>query len=164
MVLKRHKTRVRTHHIKGNKSVGDSAGSDGDDLRSKLNLKYLYFLTESMQWAPKNFARRGLNKISPSSSCSGLFSSFYLDETFNNKIPVFKPFPTYRRFLTPLQQTTFENIGAKGEIAHDKHLFQNDLFIYRDFSYIYLDGFNVVCCRYVVCGNGLNDVVFFHSF
>ena len=29
------------------------------------------------------------------------------------------PFPTYRQFLMPLQQKTFENVG-KGEIAHDE--------------------------------------------
>ena len=29
-------------------------------------------------------------------------------------------FPTHRHFLMPLQQTTFENIVAKGEIAHDE--------------------------------------------
>ena len=28
-----------------------------------------------------------------------------------------KPFPSYRRTLTPVQQTTYENIVAKGEIA-----------------------------------------------
>ena len=30
------------------------------------------------------------------------------------------PFPTYRCFLTPLQQTTFENIVTKEEIALNK--------------------------------------------
>ena len=31
-----------------------------------------------------------------------------------------KPFPTYRHFLTPLQQMTFENIVTKEEIAQDQ--------------------------------------------
>ena len=30
------------------------------------------------------------------------------------------PFPIYRRFLTPVQQTTFENIGTKVEIAQNE--------------------------------------------
>ena len=30
------------------------------------------------------------------------------------------PFPTCRRFLTPLHKTTLENIVAKGEISHDE--------------------------------------------
>ena len=30
------------------------------------------------------------------------------------------PFPTYRHFLTPLQQKTFENIVVKGKITHDE--------------------------------------------
>ena len=32
----------------------------------------------------------------------------------------YQPFPTYRRVLTHLQQTTFENIVTKGEIAQNK--------------------------------------------
>ena len=31
-----------------------------------------------------------------------------------------KPFPTYRRTLTPLEQTTFEIIMATGDIGHDE--------------------------------------------
>ena len=34
--------------------------------------------------------------------------------------PLFKPFPTCRHILTQQQQTTFENMVAKGEIAHDE--------------------------------------------
>ena len=30
----------------------------------------------------------------------------------------FDLFSTYRRFMTPLRQTTFENIVGKGEISH----------------------------------------------
>ena len=35
----------------------------------------------------------------------------------------FKTFPTYKHFLVPLQETTFENIVVKGEIAHDEQFF-----------------------------------------
>ena len=48
----------------------------------------------------------------------------------------------------PLQQTTFEIIVAKREISHDN----NNNLIYRVFLY----NFNVVCCRFAVCGKGLN--------
>ena len=36
-----------------------------------------------------------------------------------NHVNFVNPFPQIRRFLTPLQQTTFEIIVAKGEIAHN---------------------------------------------
>ena len=63
------------------------------------------------------------------------------------------PFPTYRCLLTTLQQKTFENIVAKGEIAHN--ILGNNTFIYRYFLCFCLDIFKVVCCRFVVCGKGL---------
>ncbi len=34
MVLKRHKTRIRAHHLKGNKSVGDN--SELDDAKGEI--------------------------------------------------------------------------------------------------------------------------------
>ena len=33
---------------------------------------------------------------------------------------IFTPFPTYRQVITALQQTNFENIMTKEEIAHDE--------------------------------------------
>ena len=54
-----------------------------------------------------------------------------------------KPFPTYRRILTHLQQTTLENIVTKGEIAHDEqfpllpHCFQLYLIIKFSFMEIF---------------------------
>ena len=47
----------------------------------------------------------------------------------------FNPFPRYTRFLKPLQQTTFENIVANGELAKDEQflLFHN---IYQLYSLV----------------------------
>ena len=51
------------------------------------------------------------------------------------------PFPTYKRFLTPLQQTAFENIVAKVEIAHNYIAWglchaANFSFCHNDFNFI----------------------------
>ena len=35
---------------------------------------------------------------------------------------IYLTLPTYRHFLTPLLQTTFENTVTKGEIAQNKHI------------------------------------------
>ena len=35
------------------------------------------------------------------------------------KYDMIKPFPTYRRIMAPIKQTTFEDIVTKGEIAHN---------------------------------------------
>ena len=53
------------------------------------------------------------------------------------------PFPTYRRTLAHLQQTTFENIVTKAEIAQNKQFFLLTkcfqlffsiyIFVFRDF-------------------------------
>ena len=66
---------------------------------------------------------------------------FVEEETMQRHLP----FPSYRRFLTPLQQTAFENIVAKEEIAHDEQflLLQQYFplsvigfpFSYRDFPF-----------------------------
>ena len=78
-------------------------------------------------------------------------------------LPHFKPFTTYRRFLTPLQQRTFENIMTKAEISHNEQFLllpQCFNFLFRNYfqriSISGVDGFNVVCYRCVVCGKGLN--------
>ena len=67
--------------------------------------------------------------------------------------------------LKTLQQTTFLNIVAKVENAHVEQflllpqscffLFNNYTFIYRKFPSFYLDVLKVVCCRCVVCRQGL---------
>ena len=69
---------------------------------------------------------------------------------------------TYRHFLLPLQQMAIENVVKKGDIAHNEQFlllsqcFQLFFtFIYRDFLYLCLYVFKVVCCRFVVCGKGL---------
>ena len=62
--------------------------------------------------------------------------------------------------------TYFENIVAKGEIAHNEQFYFNchkqnsitfkiNAFIFRDFSNLFLDTFQVVCCTFAVCGKGL---------
>ena len=71
------------------------------------------------------------------------------------------PFPTYNHFVTPLQQTTFEDILTKGEVAQYEqflllpqcfHLFLcKYTLIYKDF----LRCFQVVCCWFPVCGKRL---------
>ena len=56
---------------------------------------------------------------------------------------------TLSHLYTPVRQTTFEIIGANGEIAH------NERFIFHFCKYI----FKVVCCRFVVlCGKGIRYV------
>ena len=72
--------------------------------------------------------------------------------------------PTCRRFSTHLQQTTFDNNMANGEIAHNEqflHLpqcFQLYLitisFFVEIFPYFCLAIFKVFCCRFPVLGKG----------
>ena len=83
---------------------------------------------------------------------------------------------TYRHILMPLQQITFENIVAKGEISHNEQfllllknmfstLFNNYYtctFSYRYFSH-FEDVFKVVCCRFVVSGKGLISFLYIVS-
>ena len=64
-----------------------------------------------------------------------------------------------------LQQTTFENIVTKGEIAQNEQFlllpqcFQPFLVIIPTimeiFPYSLVDIFEIVCCIFVVCGKGL---------
>ena len=65
-----------------------------------------------------------------------------------------------------LQQTNFEMIVAIAEIAHNiwaicpfttmiSTLLNYHTIIIRYFLCFVLDHFNVVCCRFIVCGNGL---------
>ena len=49
-----------------------------------------------------------------------------------------------------LQQTAFENIETKGEIAHNQQFS-----IHGDFPKFCLDIFKVVCCRFAVYGKAL---------
>ena len=66
-------------------------------------------------------------------------------------------FPTFRRFLTLLQQADFEITVAKGEMAHNEpfHLLPqcySTLFtyytsIYRDIPYFDIAVFNLCVCR-----------------
>ena len=74
----------------------------------------------------------------------------------------FTNFPTYRRFLTPLQHTTFENIVTNREIAQYKQFlylsqcFQLFALIIQRFSWGFANMLSqVVCCRFAVCGKGL---------
>ena len=70
---------------------------------------------------------------------------------------ILKPFPTCRRTLMHLQQTTFENIVAKEEIAQNKQfLLMPQCFqlllnyctpIHRDFSWFCQYLLKVVCCK-----------------
>ena len=68
----------------------------------------------------------------------------------------FLPFPTCRRILTQKQQTTFEKIVAKGEIAHDKKFllwpqyFQFDLTIKLSFMEIVQD-FGTMFSKSLIC-------------
>ena len=75
------------------------------------------------------------------------------------------PFFFTNETLMHLQHTAFENIVAKGEIAHDESflLFPQFVQLYSlnkptfiaIVHYSCLDGDNIVCCRFVVCGKGL---------
>ena len=67
----------------------------------------------------------------------------------------FQPFPSYRRILTHLKQTTFENIVTQGEIAQIQ---------YRDFPYFCLEVFKVVCYRFAACGKGLYNTSFIYRY
>ena len=81
-------------------------------------------------------------------------SSFLEDFNFTS------PFPTYRRILTHLQQTTFDKIVTKGEIAQNKQfLLLPQCFqlcpviiptLIEIFHIFLVDIFKVVCCRFVV--------------
>ena len=65
----------------------------------------------------------------------------YVEQFFVMINFLYQPFPTYRRFLMPLQQTIFKITVAKGEIAHYPQqfqlstLFNNHTIIYKDFLY-----------------------------
>ena len=63
-----------------------------------------------------------------------------------------------------VQQTTFENIVTKGEIAlNEQFLLLSQCFNFysyytynhRDFPYFLVDFFKVFCCRFAVCGKGV---------
>ena len=66
-------------------------------------------------------------------------------------------FPAYRCFQTSLQQTTFENIVTKGEIAHDVRflilpqcfqLYSIVVLSFIGFRYFCLYVFQIICCRF----------------
>ena len=48
---------------------------------------------------------------------------------------LFKIMATYRRFLMPLQQKTFENVVEKEEISQNKQIFKYYTFISRYFDF-----------------------------
>ena len=77
-------------------------------------------------------------------------------------------FPSYKRFLTPLQETTFVNIAAKEVIAHNDKcsplatmlsvLFNDYTLFLQRYSIFCKDVFKVVYCRCVVNGKSVfND-------
>ena len=79
----------------------------------------------------------------------------------NKNTDNFRTFPLAGILLiTNLQQTSFENIVTKQEIAHNEQFillqqcFQLS-FIYRDCPHFCLDYFEVVCCRFAICGKSL---------
>ena len=59
------------------------------------------------------------------------------------------PFPG---FLTPLQQTIFENMLQKEKLLKTSTVFSKYTFSYSDFLCSCLDYFKVICCR---CGKGI---------
>ena len=81
-------------------------------------------------------------------------------DQLNNKFV--QPFPTYRRILSHLQQTTFENIVTKGEMTQNKqnkHLsqlistfFSNYTYNYRNFPFFLSRHFQShllqICCMW----------------
>ena len=79
-------------------------------------------------------------------------------------------FSPYSCFLAPLQQTTFENIVAKGEIVISPFatmcltLFNNYTIICRDNQCFRPDLFKVICCRFVMCGKRITCFKTYWSF
>ena len=64
--------------------------------------------------------------------------------------------------------TTFDNIVAKGEIAHHEPqnfsiLFDYYTFFYGDFPCFDLNVFKVVCYTFAVCGKGLKNIKYAHN-
>ena len=81
-------------------------------------------------------------------------SKFCLPSMFFVTLRYLYSFPSYRRFLRPLQQITFENFVTKEEIVQNEqflltqcfsHLFSNYTYIYIAFLYDCLDTFKVIC-------------------
>ena len=78
----------------------------------------------------------------------------------------FNPFPHKDAFWRLCSRQLFENMATKEEIAQNKQFlllspcFQINSILVLSFKGIFctflLDVFKVVCCRFVVCGNGLN--------
>ena len=58
------------------------------------------------------------------------------------KLHIYEPFPSYRRILTPLQETYFEKT-----LCHS-------IIIFRDFLYFANDVFKVICSGCCVLGKG----------
>ena len=80
------------------------------------------------------------------------------------------PFPSYKRFLTPLQQTTFWKHSNKKR--HKQFFLLPQCFTllvigypfnYRDFSIFWQNMFKVICCRIAVRGTGLRHNCTFFS-
>ena len=61
-------------------------------------------------------------------------------------------------FVTPLHQTTFENIVGKGFATVFLTFCINYTFIYRDFLGFRQHAFKVVCCMFAVCGKWLSNI------
>ena len=80
------------------------------------------------------------------------------------------PFPSYKRFLTTLQQTAFWKHSDKRrnfsrrEISPFATMFSTHKFIsypfnYTEFRFFWQNLFKVVCCKIVVWGKGINNIV-----
>ena len=87
-------------------------------------------------------------------------------DTFQTVYNMFlKSSSVYRRFLTPLQQMTFENIVSKGENAHIEQIlllqkcFWTSIyqcsFIYRAFPYLWLNPFSHIDTFWRLCSRQL---------
>ena len=95
-----------------------------------------------------------------------------LNKTMFINCKVFYPFLTYRRLIqTPLQQMTFDkNCGKRGSCtlwpcnyAFCLNVFNSLIIIHREFLYLCLCFFKVVCCRFVVCGKGFIPCVIYQN-
>ena len=81
-----------------------------------------------------------------------------------------KPFPSYRHFLIPLQQTAFWKLGdkrrncSKWAISAFVTMFSTPFnyctFIRREFPFFFWYIFKGDCCRLFVCWNGVNTQLY----
>ena len=82
--------------------------------------------------------------------------------TYRFSFDLTEPFPTYWRFLTPLQQTNFKT----KTLFSFASMFQLYLIIKLPFIIVFhifakmcLNVFNVVCRKLIICGEGLHLIV-----